>query len=58
MASSGNFNTTRWTVIRTAKEKDELGSAEALAGRFPQPPEVIARDQDPRGAAASTSPAL
>lgn len=31
MAPSGDFRTTRWTVIHAARAKDEPGSAEALA---------------------------
>lgn len=31
MTSQGHFHTTRWTVIRSARSKDEPGSAEALA---------------------------
>jgi RNA polymerase sigma-70 factor (ECF subfamily) len=31
MTSQGKFHTTRWTVIRSARAKDEPGSAEALA---------------------------
>lgn len=31
MNPQGNFHTTRWTVIRSARAKDEPGSAEALA---------------------------
>lgn len=31
MSPEGRFNTTRWTVIRSARAKDEPGSAEALA---------------------------
>ena len=30
--SRGSFDTTRWTMIRTARAKGEPGSAEALAG--------------------------
>ena len=30
--SQGNFHTTRWTMIRSARAKDEPGSAAALAG--------------------------